>query len=101
MVELWRTGIGLCVRRHEPGHVCKGPVEGHHAITRQALRKRGLAEFQWDRRNRVALCERAHLSHHTRSQPLPYDLLPPAVLEFAADVDLVWLLERVYVRTHG
>ena len=96
MADLWRQGLGPCALLAVPGHECEGRVEGHHAITRQALRKRGLDEFQWDRRNRVALCDRAHLSHHTRAQPLPRELLPASVFGFADELGLLWLIDRVY-----
>jgi len=96
MADLWRQGLGPCALRALPGHECEGRVEGHHAITRQALRTRGLAEHQWDRRNRVPLCDRAHTSHHTASQRVPRELLPPAVFEFADELGLRWLLDRVY-----
>jgi hypothetical protein len=96
MADLWRRGMGPCARTVEPGHRCVGPVKGHHALTRQTLRNRGLAEFEWDRRNRVPLCEQAHLSHHTRSQPLSRGLLPASVFQFADELGLGWLLDKVY-----
>jgi len=68
-------------------------------VTQQALRKRGLDAFLWDTRNKVDVCERAHAAHHNRSRPIPAELLPDSVWAFAADLGLVWYLERYYVES--
>lgn len=94
--DLWRHDLGPCRVCYQLGLACSGPVQGHHVLTQQALRKRGFEEFLWDKRNRLATCEGAHMRHHTRIRPIPRELLPDSAFEFAAELGLTWLLERVY-----
>jgi hypothetical protein len=87
----WREGLGPCV---VTGVTLN--VDPHHCIYSQVLRRHGLHEYLADHRNRLALVRNVHLNHHSGSDPLPIDLLPDAVWEFAADVGLVWWLEKHY-----
>lgn len=61
----------------------------HHAIAAQQLRKRGLYAHVWDVRNGLWLAEAPHMAHeHTGgSHRIPRELLPPAVWEFARELD--------------
>lgn len=87
---------------HDNASDCVGPVQGHHVITQQSLRKRGLDDRLWDVRNGVGVCERAHARHTKAVQRIPYDRLPQAAIDFAVEAGLDWQLERYYPREdHG
>lgn len=73
-----------------------GPLQAHHVLTVQALRRYGLAEHVWDARNGLCLCELHHARHHRALERVPRALLPGAVFEFADEVGLGWLLDREY-----
>ena len=94
MAAIWRDGLGRCAMYERT--VCEGKVRGHHVVTRQVLRRRGLAEYLWDQRNRLALCDRHHRRHHNRIEPVPRCVLPAVVLEFAVELDLMLYVERYY-----
>jgi hypothetical protein len=79
------------------GHgICRGPVQGHHAIEKQALKRRGLHRHLDDLRNRVPVCEHRHEQHTTRAKPIPRDVLPASVFEFAKELGLSWWIDRHY-----
>lgn len=99
----WKVGLGPCA-------MCGSThgVQGHHAITRQELRhvaaEQGLDAdtLLWDLRNRLALCEDCHASHHARSHPVPLTVLfnyCPDVFDLADEIDRSWWLERTYPDT--
>ena len=75
---------------------CEGYVEGHHILTQQQLRRRGLEGVLWDVRNGIGLCEKHHRRHHSRRAPVARNVLPECAFEFAADHQLGWLIERYY-----
>lgn len=83
---------------HDNPEDCSGPIEGHHVITRQSLRKRGLSYLDWDTRNSLACCQRAHRRHTGAVERISYERLPAAAIEFAKEVDLDWQLDRFYPR---
>jgi hypothetical protein len=89
-------------RYHRPRiDICLGPLQAHHVITQQQLRKRGLIHLRWDVRNGMALCERAHSRHTTAVERIPYSLLSPENIAFAEENGLGWLLDRYYPRTEA
>jgi hypothetical protein len=92
--SLWPVGMEHRCVRHGPD--CQGRVAGHHVIAKQALRRRGLHAFLWDRRNRMPLCEFHHQRHTLRYDPVPSSLLSAEAREFAAELGLEWLLEKSY-----
>ncbi len=92
--ELWTRNLGHCKVCADGG--CLGPIQGHHLITKQALKKRGLEIHLWDIRNRLAVCERRHDLHTRRIEPISRDLIPPEAWEFADELGLRWWLERFY-----
>lgn len=98
--ESWRKNLGPCALKGLPGHVCEGKVRGHHLIPRQSLRRHGFVLFEWDIRNRLSVCDRAHHSHHTRARPIPRALLPESVFVFADELGLGWLLSKLYPEQH-
>lgn len=73
-----------------------GPVQGHHVITRNRLKREGLTAHEWDSRNGVGLCERHHMQHHAYRERLPRELLPESAFVFAADLGLGHVLDREY-----
>lgn len=87
--------LGGCIVHDDPAD-CVDPLEGHHVISQQALRKRGLHDFLWDVRNGVGVCGRAHRRHDLATERIPREKLPPCVWEFAAEHGLTWYLERFY-----
>lgn len=44
----------------------------------------------------MGLCAYHHARHENWTQRVPYELLPGDALEFAEELDLLWLLEREY-----
>lgn len=71
-------------------------MRGHHVIAKSTLRARGLVEYLWDRRNRMALCDRHHRRHHNRREPVPVELVSNDNWEFARIVGLDYLIDRYY-----
>lgn len=76
-------------------------IEGHHVISKQALRKRGLAGKFWDPRNGMPVLSSVHARHTAAFERIPFEALPESVFEFARELELEWLLERDYPRTRG
>lgn len=94
--EIWRRDLGGCAVCAAEGGECRGPVQGHHAVSRQVLREHGLIAAMSDIRNRVPVCEHRHEQHTTGYRPIPRELLPASVFEFAEEVGLGWWLDRHY-----
>lgn len=92
----WAANLGPCAVCPAEGGVCSGPVQGHHAIAKQSLKRHGLHRALWDLRNRVPVCEHRHEQHTTAHKPIPRELLPASVFEFAEEVGLTWWLDRRY-----
>lgn len=64
---------------HGPG--CdRGPLQAHHVVSQQHLRKRGLWRLQWDVRIGVCVCEEAHRRHTLAVERLSRDVLSPATV---------------------
>jgi hypothetical protein len=94
-------GVGLgtvtaCIMRFEDPTGCQGPLQLHHAIKQQTLRKHGHHDLLYDHRNLITVCERHHRRHHNRTQPIPYAALPAAAIYFAHEIALHYQLERYY-----
>lgn len=94
--DLWREGLGPCVLAGFADHVCEGKVRGHHVTEARTLKREGLHEFLWDKRNRMALCNVAHVRHHSAEERVPRRFITPAMHEFAVEVGLDYLLDRYY-----
>jgi len=94
--EAWKLDLGACVVCPAEGGACRGSVQGHHAIGKQTLKRLGLRRLLWDRRNRVPVCEHRHEQHTSGYRPIPRELLPASVFEFAEEVGLGWWLDRHY-----
>lgn len=96
---LWRTDLGPCTICPAEGGTCGGPVQGHHAVAKEALKRRAMWAFLWDRRNRVPVCEFRHEQETTGYKPIPRELLPGSVFEFADELGLGWYIDRHYKPT--
>jgi len=92
----WRIGIGPCVVCPAEGGECCGPVTGHHIISQQQLKRQGLGQFLWDRRNRLDVCWRRHEQHEKAVKRIPRRILPDQALAFADELGLTRLIERYY-----
>lgn len=77
-------------------HVCDGRVENHHVIDREKLKEIGRPDLVFDVRNRLRVDYRTHRRHTTAVERIPFEWLPPAAIEFARELGLVWWLERFY-----
>lgn len=78
---------------------CDDPnLEAHHVITQQQLRRHGYGDKLWDPRNGMALCTFHHTRHTLARERIPFELIPPAAVEFATELGLDWLLDRYYPR---
>lgn len=76
--------------------MCSGRIQGHHVVSKQALKKRGWHVFLWDTRNKLDVCEGRHAQHTDGVAAIPFELVPAAALEFARDLELEWYVERFY-----
>lgn len=94
--EAWKAAVGPCQVCPAEGGVCSGVVQGHHAITQQTLKNRGLHAWLWDTRNKVDVCTHRHEQITSAHKPLPRRLLPAAVFEFADELGLGWFLDKHY-----
>lgn len=73
-----------------------GYIECHHVLSRQQLRRHGHGDKVWDARNGIPLAPRVHERHTLAVERVPRASLPVAAEEFAAELGLTWLLDRVY-----
>lgn len=93
---LWKAHVGPCQVCPAEGGECQGDVQGHHAVSKQALKRRGLHAFLWDTRNKIDVCTHRHEQVTNAYRPISAELLPDDVWAFAADVGLTWWVERMY-----
>jgi hypothetical protein len=68
----------------------------HNARLTEAEHAELLARLLYDPRNGMPVGYNCHRRHHSRHDPIPFALLPPAALEFAAELGLTHRIERVY-----
>lgn len=73
--------------------------QAHHVIPQRILRRLHLEHLLWDTRNGLCLDAYHHGQHEVYAQRVPRHLIPERAWEFAAEVDLTWLLERDYPET--
>lgn len=94
--DLWRENLGPCVRRGTAESPCEGKVRGHHVIESRTLKREGLRLALWDRRNRMALCDRHHARFHSGVERVPMRLVSSENRAFATDHGLAYLIGRFY-----
>lgn len=84
-------------------------LEGHHVIGRERLRRyvEGLglarkdarvllAQLVWDVRDGLACCTTCHDLHTRAARRIPRSKLLPCHFEFAAELDLAYVIDRYY-----
>lgn len=84
-----------CEIHDDPGD-CEFPVQAAHIIPKQALRRRSLYEYVYDPRNGIAACYRAHRRSDAGIERFPSSTFSPAFWEFADEIGLRWLVEKLY-----
>ena len=90
--EGWRSRYGIC-----PLCLTVGVVDAHHLVPARYLRRRGLQAHLWDARNRLwAGRDCCHTAHETRRRPIPRAFLPRAAERFAAEMNCLDVLDRLY-----
>lgn len=70
-------------------------VQAHHAIPKDKLKRRGLHDHLWDKRNGLCLCVYHHERHHNFTERVPRSLVGH-VEGFANEHGLLWLLDWEY-----
>lgn len=95
----------VCVgKRMDPDHVCDGDHHAHHVIRLQSLRIRFWVDLDvellavlYDPRNGERACDKIHTPLTTkvgRNSHIPWRLLRPETIEFAADYGIEHMLAR-------
>lgn len=74
----------------------RGWLQGHHVIPKQRLKRLGLHAHLWDQRNMMVLCSICHARHEVAFRRLPRALLTSDNEEFAAELGVDWMLEKLY-----
>lgn len=75
------------------------PLQAHHAVTQQRLRRLGLNHLLWDPRNAVPLCASDHARHTSRHAPVAFERLPARTVQFATENGLLDALLREHPKT--
>jgi hypothetical protein len=90
----WRAAVtaGGCIM--PPPH--DGPIDPHHVVSQQELKKRGLEKWLTCPDNGIGLCRRHHANHETAFARVPRHLLPPSAVAFAERLGLGYYIERFY-----
>lgn len=98
----WRRLVLIGVPLRSAGADPGWPVDPHHIIKAQQLRRHaadaGIEEsvLVYDPRVGMPVTRARHERHHSRFEPILRSDLPAAVFEFAAEHDLMWMLDRDY-----
>lgn len=71
-------------------------IQGHHILAKRHLRVAHAESRFWDTRNGMALCSLHHHRHEWRMQPVPFALVPDEALEFAGELNLLYVIENEY-----
>lgn len=94
--DIWREGLTGCEVCENEGTACRGPIQGHHVVSKQKLKRLGHTDHLLDKRNRLGVCEHRHEQHTTGHKPIPRWALPASVFEFTEELGLTWYLDRYY-----
>lgn len=81
---------------HDDPNDCAGPLQAHHVVSQQQLRRRGLHDLLWDVANGATVCEEAHRRHTLAVERIPFDRLPGRCVRFAEAQGLAAILARYY-----
>lgn len=86
---------GRCLVHDDLGE-CSGPLQSHHVLTQQQLRKRGHADLLWSPANGMTCCERSHARHTKAVERIELARVPERCRAFAEDLGLGYLLDQFY-----
>lgn len=93
----------VCGRTRREAWMSGAKIEAHHVIRKSKLKQvcktRGLdpSVVVWDVRNRLWLCSHpCHSGETTRLCPIPRSKIPRSSFEFAEELGLGYLLDRLY-----
>lgn len=86
---------GRCLVHDDLGD-CSGPLQAHHCLTQQQLRRRGFADRLWTPENGMTICERAHARHTKAVERIERSRVPERCVVFAEDLGLGYLLDQFY-----
>jgi hypothetical protein len=86
-----------CVVHDDPLD-CDGPLQAHHVVSQQRLRRTGRLDLAWDPANGASVCERAHTRHTLGVERIALSRLPARCVSFAAVHGFGYVLERTYGR---
>ena len=81
---------------HDDPLDCDGPVQAAHIIPKQSLKRHGHEDKVWDTRNAVGACYKAHRRSDAGIERFPRRVFTPEVYEFADEVGLGYLLDKLY-----
>ena len=72
-------------------------IQAAHVIPKQPLRKRGYgAEVVYDTRNGLGACYEAHRRSDAGLERFPVSVIRDETWEFADELDLRWMVEKLY-----
>lgn len=83
---------------HDDSLDCDGPVQAAHVISKQTLKRHGHGDKVWDPRNAIGACYKAHRRSDAGLERFPRRVFGPEVFEFAEEVGLSWMLDKLYPR---
>ncbi len=95
-LAFWLIVTGQGCQVHDDPLDCEKPIQAAHLIPKQALRRRGLFEHVYDPRNGIGACYRAHRRSDAGIERFPVAYIPIEAWEFAEELGLDWMLERLY-----
>jgi hypothetical protein len=87
---------GRCRGKLYSAKPCDGPIQAHHVVSQQTLKRRGLETRLWWSDNGIALCRRHHDRHTLATERVPYDCLPTVSVLFAISTHTEDELDRLY-----
>jgi 5-methylcytosine-specific restriction endonuclease McrA len=116
-LAFYEVGLLACERDRKRRYVCpvcrdgwtRGRMQVHHVVEQKAI-KRYVASLRlqgdelnevlrrrlWDPRNALAVCTDCHTRHTNAEWRIPLAVVPDAAHEFAAELELEYLIERYY-----
>ena len=71
-------------------------MQAAHIIPKQSLKRHGHADKVWDPRNGIGACYKAHRRSDAGLARFPVAYLPDKFWEFADEVGLRYLAEKLY-----
>ena len=95
----WKRRVcmsGKCIVHVQDPSRCAGPLQAHHVLSQQHLRKHGLNHLRWETNLGVPICEKGHTKHTQATQRIKFEHLPSHVTRFIEELGFAWYLERYY-----